>query len=353
MRVCHVVSSLQVGGAERFVVDLSSALQQQHHVDISIANMGDSEKSLEQSAIQLGFILFGMRHLGLVKQIIQFIRIFLTHDIVHVHSTFSLPRVVFAKMLLPFGQCKLIYTRHNERVHKGFKWESVYLMAKLVVTKFVFVAEKARVNFLNFYPSYKAKSVTVLNGVLPINKSSVKSSKLKLGQVGRFVKLKAQTHLLKAIAELSEQEQAQIEVHFYGEGPLFDSTKQYAESISHCETFFHGLVADRDIIYSSFDVLVVTSETEGLSLAILEALASRLPIIATNVGGNPELVKHEHNGFLYEFGDTINLANKIKSLLSKQVDYLSMSQESFNLYNETFSMKACAHAYFSLYSEDK
>ena len=341
MRILHVVSSLNVGGAERFVIDLATEQKQQQDFQTTILSMGNKGEPLENEAqrFELG-LLHGTK--------ISVLRGFLaSYDIVHVHSSYSLLRVLFASLFLPV---KVIYTRHNERVHTSFKWRVIYQLAKLRLHKMIFVAEKARQNYLATYPVFKSKSCTVLNGVLPMTTAKSPSEKFRIAHVGRFVPLKAQYLLIEAVSKLSKNIQEKLSLSFFGTGDLLQQNKNLAkELIPAVEVNFKGFVTNRDEIYGDSDLLVVTSETEGLSLAILEALASGTPVIASKVGGNPELVHHSKNGFLYEYGNIEQLAKGIEKLLLDKKEYQQFSQASQQIYNNGFSMKVCAENYFKAY----
>ena len=105
--------------------------------------------------------------------------------------------------------------------------------------------------------------------------------------VGRLVPLKGQQFLLEAIAALPETERQRISVQIFGDGPDRERLEAIAgNTLKDIPVVFHGNVMDREEIYRQIDVLAVTSRTEGLSLAIMEAMARQIPVIATAVGGN-------------------------------------------------------------------
>lgn len=337
MRILHVVSSLNVGGAERFVIDLAVEQKVSTHFYVSILSMGQVDEPLESEVEKFD--------LGLVHStsIVDIRRILNDFDIVHVHSSHCLLRILLAAL---FKDIKVIYTRHNERVHQSFKWQCIYFLAKLTLHKMIFVAEKARVNYLKKYPAFELSSQTILNGVLPMVLTKNESDYFRLSHVGRFVSLKAQHYLIKAVAKIPENIQQHISLAFFGTGELMDNNIKLAqEIIPNVKIAFNGFVTNRDDIYQQSDVLVVTSETEGLSLAILEALASGTPTIASNVGGNPELVHHDHNGLLYEYSDSKRLAEHIIRLYNDTALYQLFSERSVEIFKQGFSMQLCAQNY--------
>jgi glycosyltransferase involved in cell wall biosynthesis len=269
-------------------------------------------------------------------------------DIVHVHSSYSLLRILLASLFLPI---KVVYTRHNERVHTSSKWRLIYLLAKFRLHKMIFVAEKARQNYLTIYPAFAKKSCTVLNGVLPMITTKSESKKFRIAHVGRFVPLKAQHHIIQAIALLPDKIKNNVQLFFYGTGELLEKNKALAKKIiPNVEVNFMGFVTDRNKIYENTDCLVIASETEGLSLAIIEALASGTPTIASNVGGNPELIKNDINGLLFEYGDVEKLAELLTLLIQDKTLYQKFSQHSTALFESQFAIERCTKKYLEEYA---
>ncbi|MDT0603806.1 glycosyltransferase family 4 protein [Thalassotalea castellviae] len=341
MKIIHVVSSLNVGGAERFVIDLAAEQKKSQQFNIDILSMGAKGEPLEEEVrrFELG-LLHSSSILALRKKLA-------TADFVHVHSSYCLLRVLLATI---FTTTKVIYTRHNERVHKTLKWRLVYLLAKLKLHKMIFVADKARTNYLETYRSFEKKSIIILNGVLPMTPVKTSNKKVRISHVGRFVPLKAQHLLIEAVALLPSDLQQKLCVSFFGTGELMEKNQLLAKRlIPDVEVNFRGFVTDRDEIYGHTDILAVTSETEGLSLAILEALASGTPTIASNVGGNPELIEDNVNGYLYSYADTQQLANCITLLLTNPATYQSFSINSLEKFKNGFSMQICADNYLRAY----
>jgi glycosyltransferase involved in cell wall biosynthesis len=83
--------------------------------------------------------------------------------------------------------------------------------------------------------------------------------------------------------------------------------------------------------------LVVPSVSEGLPRVILEALALANPVIASRVGGIPELIEDGKNGFLFKAGDSDELAEKLKTLLNNKTLAVEMGRRGRNLVGEKFS----------------
>jgi glycosyltransferase involved in cell wall biosynthesis len=113
--------------------------------------------------------------------------------------------------------------------------------------------------------------------------------------------------------------------------------------------FFLGLRRDVPELLRTFDIFLMTSFSEGTSLAILEAMAAGLPVIASDVGGNKNLIDHGESGFLFKVDD-FNQLQKISLELYKNTD----KRKKVGLHAEqkalSFEKKKMVDEYLSLYS---
>jgi glycosyltransferase involved in cell wall biosynthesis len=116
---------------------------------------------------------------------------------------------------------------------------------------------------------------------------------------------------------------------------------------------FLGWLTQRELseYYKAADIFVLPSETEGHSVALLEAMRSGLPIVASDVGGNSESIEDGLNGFLFNSGNHNALADKLVILLSDYNLREYMSSNSLKIYLEKFSTKIQIENYLRLYSE--
>jgi glycosyltransferase involved in cell wall biosynthesis len=118
------------------------------------------------------------------------------------------------------------------------------------------------------------------------------------GTVGRLVPTKGQAYLIEAFSRV-QKKIPDSRLMIVGNGPLFKKLTKQAEELNISSTvLFTGFREDVLEIIRGVDVFVLPSLAEGLSIALLEAMASRLPIIASNVGGIPEVFGNSHCGRL-------------------------------------------------------
>jgi sugar transferase (PEP-CTERM/EpsH1 system associated) len=136
---------------------------------------------------------------------------------------------------------------------------------------------------------------------------------LLLGSVGRLVAIKDHRTLLNAASLLAGQG-VKVKLLLAGAGP--ESTalqRQAAEDVNLRDRVIFTGASDRiSELLNAMDIFVLPSLGEGMSNTLLEAMASGLPVVASRVGGNPELIQDEEAGFLFNAGDSANLVELLK-----------------------------------------
>src|SRR5262249_47460996 len=129
------------------------------------------------------------------------------------------------------------------------------------------------------------------------------------------------------------------ELHFYGDGPDRALLQAQADACGGSSLIvFHGTLLDRSLIYHGLDILVVASRMEGLSLAIMEAMAHQIAIVATDVGGNSRLIHNDCTGLLIPYGDPERLAAALDKLLETPGLRRRLGEAALAFVSENFSL---------------
>jgi glycosyltransferase involved in cell wall biosynthesis len=172
---------------------------------------------------------------------------------------------------------------------------------------------------------------------------------LVFGAVGRLVPVKAYPILLKA-AKLVFREIPPAHLVIVGDGPLRNELVQLARDYNMMDRV-HFLGARKDVseILGAFDVYVLCSESEGMSNTILEAMASGRPVVATAVGGNPELVVDGETGLLVRPNHPHRLATAIMKLLREPACRRRLGQGGRRRVEEQFSLESMVRNYAKVY----
>jgi sugar transferase (PEP-CTERM/EpsH1 system associated) len=145
-----------------------------------------------------------------------------------------------------------------------------------------------------------------------------------IGSVGRLVTIKDHLTLLKAASALIRQG-VNVRVVLVGTGPQAEILQNYAaDDLKLADrVVFTGASDNIPDLLNGMDIFVLPSLGEGMSNTVLEAMASALPVVATRVGGNPELVEEGRTGFLFAPGDVQSLVAHIQTLSNN----ISLRQE--------------------------
>jgi len=167
--------------------------------------------------------------------------------------------------------------------------------------------------------------------------------------IGNLWPVKGHRTLLEAVARLPAELQ---DVRFLcaGEGPERDYlTARIAELGLSERVLLLGHRLDVPAILARAQAACLCSSAEGLSNALMEAMASRLPVVATRVGGNPELIRDGDNGALVPYGDPDALAAALSGLLSAPEQAREMGQRGRRRVESELSMERMADGHGALY----
>ncbi len=176
-----------------------------------------------------------------------------------------------------------------------------------------------------------------------------------IGMVGRLTRVKNQLMMLRAAAELIRQEEP-VQVVIVGGFAVGDDVEKELRSFvrdAGIERFVHFLGFRDDInrFYNGFDVFALTSLSEGCSNVIQEAMICGKPVVATRVGGNPELVKDGETGFLVDLDDYQSLARRLRELKNDRPLLHRLGQQARQHARRKFSLSIMVQTYESLYRE--
>lgn len=208
------------------------------------------------------------------------------------------------------------------------------------------------------------KTKVIYNGLnlnrLNSNRDSVEKIRQELGVpaagnvVGIVARLFTQKHhatFLRAAAIVIHSA-PDTRFALIGDGPLRDNLENLNRELGLTEkAVFFGEQEDVGTYYASFDIAVLTSEAEGCSNSLLEAMAQGKPVVATDVGGNRELIEHGKTGLLVPFGDSEAIAEAVLSLINNPDLAAAMGQKAKADVYSRFSVAHMVEQYESLYEE--
>ena len=172
-----------------------------------------------------------------------------------------------------------------------------------------------------------------------------------IGMVANLYKIKRQPDLIRAFARARERFST-LHLVFVGAGKEHDALSRLVHSyrLDKCVHFL-GSVTEAIPIIKHFTVGVMCSESEGLSNAIIEYMGCGKPTICTRVGGNPELIREGHGGYLIEVGDIENLTRRIIEVLSNPRLACRLGENARTQVAQNFSAEKMIDSYMNLYQD--
>lgn len=168
---------------------------------------------------------------------------------------------------------------------------------------------------------YKSKNITTIYNPLsletkPTRKSSTKNESLRLLIIGRLSPEKAHSDLFKALKLVKDQN---IQLDIIGDGVLKPSLEKEVELLKlNSRVCFHGFQDNITPFLNNADAVIMPSHTEGLPMVLIECCCFGMPILASKIGGIPELVKDGNNGLLFPVNAPAKMAFVIDQFQEKQ-----------------------------------
>ncbi len=358
MKILHVITMLDIGGAERLIVDLLPRLRDLgHEVDLLLFNGVDTlfKSELERQGINIYELSHGHDVNDFLFKVynpwnIVKIRKYLNrYDIIHTHNTACQLYVPISKSLGLNKKPFLVTTEHSSNNRRRSIWwyKPIDKWMYNRYTSIVCIADKPREN-LERYIGAKPSILTISNGVdthrfnRPIKDIS-NNTCFVITMVAGLRAEKDHETLIKAMAHLPEK----YSLRLVGSGEREKRLKALVDELDlNSRVAFLGVRMDVPDILAQSDINVLSSHWEGLSLSSVEGMASGRPFVASDVDGLREIVSGA--GILFPHGDDKALAREIQNLCENPVLYRSIAlacQERARKYD----VSVMAEKYSNLY----
>lgn len=363
INIMHTVLSLEMGGLEKVVSDTVSGLDKDRfNVEVCCFDSpGHFASSLSDRGIKVNLVKRNQSHYDVffpfrLKRLLQHNKT----DILHMHSgTFFLGTQAALLADIP----RMVYTDHGRHLVDPKILLAMDKFCGYFVKKIIAVSNELEKYLVEVVRLPAAKITTIINGInTDVFTSGPKSPALLdelkippshriIGTVGRLAEVKDQVSMIKAFAKVLE-EISDITLLFIGEGPLLSVLQQTARDYNVAENVvFAGKRSDISRLMNLIDIFMLTSLSEGTSISLLEAMASGVTPVVTDVGGNPSIVQHEVNGILVRPKDVSGMAAAISSLLNHDDQRDRYSRNAMNTVRNNYSLESMIDKYSDVYNE--
>jgi glycosyltransferase involved in cell wall biosynthesis len=367
MRILHVVDSLDRGGLERVVCDLSLEQVRRGH-DVTVYCLHAPGTLAADLAAEGVPVVCGHKRAGPDLEVVRELkRLMRNRGVGLIHSHSMMPNYyACAARLLAGLSITVVNTRHDMgSTRHADRRERLYRLSVPLTRLAVMVSQGVLRQFVTNGTVPERKARLVLNGIATecaqrANAAQraaarrllgVDEQDFLIGCVGRLVELKNHAAAIRATARMAAQSD-RPQLVLIGSGPLQQQLESLARQLGISERVrLLGERSDARDLLPGLDAFVMPSLTEGHSIALLEAAAAGLPIIATNVGGNPEIVSHERTGLLVPADDERSICSALQRLDADRVFAGKLGAKARAWVLEHVSVLAMADAYDEVYAE--
>jgi len=372
IRVCHVMTADLWAGAEVQVATLASYLSARPEVQVSavLFNEGWLASELRALGITVAVVDEGQHtSLGIVRFLMRFFR---RHEIELVHTHRYKDNILGSIAAAFAGVPHVIRTVHGcSEPLRGWDWlkaliyESIDLAALWCCADRVVAVSKRMVNALKG-SGYRPGSLTHVHNGIDLSKVHATGSVAQtreaiglngrhvvIGTAGRLSPVKGHEYLVRAASRIVQQEH-QARFLFIGSGPLEAELRILARqlAVDHACVFVNPAIDRRASVYdliAAMDVFVLPSLHEGIPMALLEALALERPVVASAVGGIPEIVTHQATGLLVEPTNDRALADGCLDLVHDRNRARALARRGRRTVEREFSHEKNGEAMLGLY----
>lgn len=362
MHVLHVVLGLEIGGLEAFVLDLTRAYAGTVTSTIVCLRSKGAIMAKDTSHVNIvrldGEEAFSWALVWKLCALIRREQI----DVVHTHNPGP---HLYGALAGRFCGKPVIHTKHGRNYPDNRRKVYFNRLVTMLTQRIIAVSQDAEAVCRDIESVPARKLRTILNGTdtrIFSRRSGGHDLRRELGLdddipiigiVARLSRIKNHSLLFRSALELSRRGVRYLLV-VVGDGPLEHDLRNEVVQLGLQDTVrFLGARSDVAQLYPQLDVFVLSSISEGVSLTLLEAMSCELPVVATRVGGNPEVVDDGVTGFIVE--ETPNgIADALERLVgSEDCASLrrSMGQAGRSRVEARFSMEQTAAAYMEEYRE--
>lgn len=369
--IVHIIYALGTGGLENGLVNIINRMppERYKHVIICLTHATDFAKRITAPDVKVIELHKREGHdLGVYWRL-QKLLWQLKPDLVHTRNLAALEMQALT-LLLP--GVKRVHGEHGRDIYdlhgQNKKYNRLRKVMSYVIHRYIAVSKDLENWLLTTVNIPREKVEQLYNGVdltrfIQLD-DSVKTDVLPpelakdyliIGTVGRIAAVKDQLTLLKAFDLLVKSDSDisdKLRLVIVGDGPLFAALKEQVHDLGLDEkVWLAGDRKDIPALLRSMDIFVLPSLGEGISNTVLEAMATGLPVVATRVGGNPELIDDHNTGVLVPVGNSEELARVLLDIVNDKDKLSAMGAAGLAKVQKQFHWDITVANYLAVYDE--
>jgi glycosyltransferase involved in cell wall biosynthesis len=325
MKILQVCSADSIGGGEHHVIDLTRGLIERGH-ELHLAVRPDSPLRRELAESSIHWHEVKLRNALDLLSAKRLSRLIVAHqiEVVHAHVARDYPVVGLATKNLPV---RFFLTRHH---FNPIKSSALYETSIRHATKLLAVSEAVRQTLAQAFPTMVEQIEVIPNWLrftTPLSRQAARQHfgikrRWAMAIIGQITPLKRQDLFLEAVRLLTANNSYE-RVEFFIIGTTNAEDSEYEQQLRRTardigledRVHFTGFVPDLPHYLAAFDVVIAPSDNEGFSLAAIEAMNAGCAVIASEIGGLAELIKHDETGRLFQPGNAPMIVTDLQLLL--------------------------------------
>ena len=365
IQIMHVIHSLPADGAEQLLFDIIKRSNREifQHSVACVVEGGPLVKELED--IGVAVYILHKRFKADISVIFKLVKLLQKRkiDILHSHmfTGYFWGTIAAVMARTPVN----ITTNHNTAYSKTKLQIIIEKIFTHFTDKIINISQEAYDSLAVLSKISPEKLELIPNGIdldrftnvtvedVPFKKSlGLDPDKITIAMISRLFEQKGHVYFLDAMANLLRKRN-NLQVLIVGDGELRDSLERKVHSLSplHGNVIFTGVRRDVAAIMKVVDIFVLASLWEGLPIVLLEAMAMGKKILATKVGGIPEVLEDKVTGILVDSGNIAQIENGLMWILDHQTESENMARQAKHVAFEQYDVNVLLQKYESLYQD--
>jgi glycosyltransferase involved in cell wall biosynthesis len=370
-RICYIITKSNFGGAQKYVYELATSLDKNlFEVTVALGGHGILKNKLTDAGIEVITIPNLERDISIFKEFSTFKFLYLLFkarhfDVVHLNSSKIGGLGSLAARLS--GVPKIIFTAHGWAFNEDRSFISraiikiAYWVTMVLSDTTIAVSENIKSRVIG-WPFISNKIKVVHNGVREIDfyekviarekisaiNSNIKNEKFLIGTIAELHPIKGLDILIDSAKEITKDENVQFII--IGDGHIRQELEEKIKFANlENRVILLGFLDNAAKYLKAFDLFVLPSRSEALALVVLEAGLAQVPVIASRVGGIPEVISSDKFGKLFDSENVSQLSNAIKSSIENYEDTKQTAVDLSQRVKEKFNFQQMLDKTTSLY----
>ena len=344
MKILHVITSLEIGGAQRLLSDLLPLQAKTEVVTLLVYERKENDftRKIEEAGIKI--LSLEEHNFHNPSVVLKMRKIFKDYDVVHAHL---FPTIWWASLAARGLKLKMVYTEHSTSNSRRGKWylRPIEQFMYGRYDKIISISQQTKDALCSWLRVNDDRFVVICNGVDTARFASVKKPLIpkSLIMVSRFATSKDQETVIRAMKDIDPE----ATLRFVGDGENLEHCKQVAADLGLSDRVkFLGIRSDVAELVAESYIGIQSSNWEGFGLTAVEIMACCKPVIATNVDGLKQVV--EGAGEVFQLGKANELADRVNVLL-KDETYYQRCAEACRKRAAQYDISVMSEGYLNVY----